>query len=344
MIETDSLQHDLLHDLPPALSGRVRLLVLDLFSGIGGLSIGFRDAGCSVTGVDSEPVSGQVYERCEIGEFIKADLRQVSVPSKADIVVGGPPCRPWAAINQKRRRREHDDHALLGRFFDHILGLMPGAFLMENVPALRSDDTYRRQIQLVQNAGYSTYAQLVRYSDYGAATSRTRLFTVGLRASTTGALEFFRRLQHRRRPPLRVREAIERLREEPRNGVPDHDWSELQSIGNYTERYASGRFGWKKLDYDQPAPSFGSIAKTYILHPESGCNGFPTRVLSVREAMAIIGFGSGVEFPAGVARAKRYQMVANAVSPVVSRAAAVVLIEMLTGAPQAPLTENSAGM
>ncbi len=130
---------------------------------------------------------------------------------------------------------------------------------------------------------------------------------------------------------MTVRDAIFRFRDLERNAIPDHEWSELQTIHKYRERYTSGQYGWRKLEYDQPAPSFGSVAKTYILHPEAGIDGFPERVLSVREVMAIMGFSDAVRFPDGVSRTKRYQMVANSVSPQVSRAIAATVIEVLTG-------------
>jgi site-specific DNA-cytosine methylase len=85
------------------------------------------------------------------------------------------------------------------------------------------------------------------------------------------------------------------------------------------------------LDYDSPAPSFGSVAKTYILHPDAGVEGYPERVLSVREVLAIMGFSDSVRFPEGTARAKRYQMVANSVSPQVSRAVALTTLAVLRG-------------
>ena len=73
------------------------------------------------------------------------------------------------------------------------------------------------------------------------------------------------------------------------------------------------------------------MAKTYILHPEAGVDGFADRVLSVREVLAIMGFGLEVRFPAKTPRARRYQMAANAVSPQVSRAAAAAIYQLLTG-------------
>jgi DNA (cytosine-5)-methyltransferase 1 len=107
----------------------------------------------------------------------------------------------------------------------------------------------------------------------------------------------------------------------------------LKTIDRYEERYRSGRFGWAQLEYDQPAPSFGSVAKTYILHPEAGVNDFVRRVLSVREVLQIMGFDREFRFPPGTSRTARYQMAADAVSPVFSLACARTVRRLLWGDP-----------
>ena len=311
-------QHHL--SFPPPSRSTSSLNVLDLFTGLGGLAAGFREAGFSVVGVDADEVSEAVYRLDSLGEFRKADLSSEMVINDAAVVIGGPPCRPWSNVNQHRRKLEHEEHALLDRFFDHIAEIEPEVFLMENVLALKSDDLYKRRVKELRQTGYSVQARILSYSDYGAATSRKRLFTVGVKNSATGADTFFESLAARTAPAETVRSAIFWARDLPRDAVPDHDWSVLETIWKYDERYRTGRYGWMRLKYDKPAPSFGSIAKTYILHPEAGENDFPMRVLSVRETMSIMGFARTFRFPERTARAKRYLMVANAVSPIVSLA------------------------
>ena len=312
------------------LPGQRRLSVLDLFAGIGGLSLGFAHHGFEVVGVDNEPTAERVFEEMKIGGFRLLDLGEAPPMDRPDILVGGPPCRPWSSVNVVRRRDLHRDYGLLDRFFETVLDASPQAFLMENVPPLAGDPAYGRHLREVEYNGYTVAKEVLRYSDFGAATARRRLFTVGFRDSVTfRAADFFTRLDVLRTAPATVRDAIWWLRDRPRGDPVDHEWSRLRSIDNYRERYESGRFGWKQLGWDEPAPSFGSVSKTYILHPSAGEGDFPARVVSVREVLSIMGFSREFRFPQDTPLSLRYRMAANAVSPVVSRACAAVLGDML---------------
>lgn len=313
-------------------SGGTELEVLDLFAGIGGLSLGFRAAGFSVTGVDNEKVSQELFRVNGIGNAVHRDLLKEMEIRSVPVVVGGPPCRPWSAVNVVRRGEHHEDFELLNRFLAHLLEIRPAAFLMENVPALGSDPEYHRLLRELRWDGYSLASSVLQYSDFGAATRRRRLFTAGFRDSVRwSAEEFFRRLRSRNRPWQPVRGAIEWLRDQPRGSVPDHEWSAVQTIDKYHERYRTGQYGWRQLAWGEPAPSFGSVAKTYILHPSAGEQGFSPRVLSVREVLSIMGFDREFRFPDSTSLTKRYTMAANAVSPIASEACARTIREMLTG-------------
>jgi DNA (cytosine-5)-methyltransferase 1 len=328
------IQGELPITLPPPLGVSSGACVLDLFAGIGGLSSGFGRVGFDVTGVDREPIAATVFESSGFGVARTCDLATDDAFQDAAVLLGGPPCRPWSSVNLQRRRGAHGDHMLLGRFFVHVNEIRPAIFVMENVPALGSDVAYSDGVDALRRSGYNIASTIVRYEEYGAPTRRRRLFTIGIRKSRVGARAFLDELEVTSRTAQRhnVRDAIGWLRDKKCGEVLDHDWSELKSIGNYRHLYESGKYGWARLDYAEPAPSFGSVAKTYILHPESGIAGFDERVVSVREVMAIMGFDLSVAFPAKTSRTKRYQMVANTVSPYVSRAIAGVALYFLTGA------------
>ena len=308
---------------------------LDLFAGIGGLSAGFARAGFAMLGVDSESVATEVYTRSGFGEGRTLRLDSEPCVVHVPVVIGGPPCRPWSAVNVQKRGRAHDDHELLEVFVEHVREIRPQVFVMENVPALGSDDLYRSGmdgLRSLTGSRYDIQRKIIHYDRFGASTRRRRLFTVGVRNSATGASRLFELMDQYQTPARTVRDAIMWLRDRDRGAVPDHDWSELRSIHKYSGHYASGKFGWVRLRYDEPAPSFGSVAKTYILHPEAGIGAFPERVVSVREVLSIMGFRPGeAVFREGTSRGTRYQMAANAVSPVVSAAVARAVRCLLTG-------------
>ena len=159
----------------------------------------------------------------------------------------------------------------------------------------------------------------MNYGDYGAATSRRRLFVIG--AGEPAVLQgILLGLERARSPAATVRDAMGDLEVVPRGGFPDHEWMMVRTIGRYADRYAAGRFGWYRLEWDRPAPSFSSVGKTFILHPSG------ERVISVREVMRIMGFPDAYVFPRGTPLHDRYQMVADAVSPAFSRALAMAIL------------------
>jgi len=304
------------------------LKVLDLFCGAGGLALGFKKAGFEVTGVDISDCAGSTFELNRAGKFIKADLSRESIRERCEVVIGGPPCKPWSAVNTQKRGKNHGDYLLVARFLEHIERLAPKMFLMENVPSLAGDPILQTHIDKLSRQGYSVTGQCVRYSDYGAPISRHRLVVVG--AKDNDAQVFFRMLHRYRKPASTVRAAIWDLRKTGKGDLPDHEWPELKTIGKYRDYYKTRKYGWYVLEWKKPAPSFGNVMKTYILHPDA-FDGGPTRVISVKEASLIMGFSKKFRFPSGYGLGIRYQMVADSVSPVFSRVAARIVSQMLHG-------------
>jgi DNA (cytosine-5)-methyltransferase 1 len=308
---------------------------LDLFCGGGGLSLGFKKAMFHVTGVDVNKAAKETFELNKIGKFVAADLSRESIDGDYDIILGGPPCKPWATINTTRRSSYHPDYKLLTRFFDHVIAQKPRAFLMENVPTLRHRLILKRQLERVDEAGYTFASRSIKYSEFGAPTIRRRLIIFGLRnidrkqdGQPSMAERFFENLSSLRTQPATVRSAIWYLRDKDKNEEPDHQWPELKTIDKYRKFYETGKYGWYVLKWNEPSHSFGNILKTYVLHPDS-FNGGITRVISVREAWRLLGFNKGFRLPEKIGMEMKYQLAVDAVSPRFSWRAARAAKEIL---------------
>ena len=166
--------------------------IVDLFSGVGGLSLGSARAGFAVRGaVDFEPHAINAHRRnfpntkhldIDVSKLTGQDLsRQMGQDGeKITGIVGGPPCQGFSAMG----RRDRDDvrNNSFVDFFRIVSEALPKFFLVENVPGIMQD-TYReireRAYSLVE-ANYEVLSpMLLTASDYGAATNRRRVFFFG---------------------------------------------------------------------------------------------------------------------------------------------------------------------
>ncbi len=335
--------------------------VLDLFCGAGGLASGFAKAGFEVNGVDINPYVVEIFSLNNIGNVQIADLSKdqpeiedrpvpedtnqitkvrgqgehISLPpqdlstisQEFDLIIGGPPCKPWSSVNLTRREDKHPDFFLIPRFFDYVKHYKPPMFLLENVPPAKKIVT--AYLEDLEDLGYSVDLQLVRYSDYGASIARHRIIAIGIQGGE--AADFFQGLLAYRTGAKTVKDAIGYLSSRQKGEIQDHDYPNFQTIEKYRKYYETGKYGWYKLEWEKPAPSFGNVTKTYILHPSSWNNGTPPRVISVKEALLLMGFDREFHFPQGMGMGIRYQMVTDAVSPVFAYAAACAVKEILDG-------------
>lgn len=293
-----------------------RFRVLDLFCGIGGLSYGFSKNRFHVTGADKSERAGVVFREFASPNFINVDLSSKLISGNYDVVVGGPPCRPWSSVNLSKRSEVHRDYHLVERFVQHVINIRPKVFIMENVPALKNDRGFVFQMDKISKLGYSVATTFVKYSDYGASTSRRRLIAVGILNGT--AEMFIEGLEKYTKPPKFLKDTIKEFRYNQMGSPADHIWPNLKTISKYAEKYRTGKYGWRILDWNSPAPSFGNVMKTYILPPDSDPLSPDVRVVSVLEVSRIMGFNHGFTFPEGMHVGERYQMLVDSVSPVFS--------------------------
>jgi DNA (cytosine-5)-methyltransferase 1 len=162
--------------------------VLSLFSGCGGLDLGFEKAGFSI------PVANEydktIWETYEINhpktKLIKGDVRKINdedITEEIDGIIGGPPCQSWSEAGALRGI--DDERGKL--FYDYIRILRskkPKFFLAENVSGMlaeRHKEARENIIKMFKSAGYNVTINLVNAKDYGVAQERERVFYIGFR-------------------------------------------------------------------------------------------------------------------------------------------------------------------
>ena len=180
-------------------------LAVDLFCGAGGLSLGLHRAGFEVVlACDIRPDSiathrhhfGGCSEQCDLSapKVLEGLCRQLNAGGEVALVAGGPPCQPFS---RNIRWRKHDDDVIdqhnelnQGRrelwesFLAVVEGVMPRAFLMENVPDIAQtgdQEVFRGIVSRAEALGYRVHARLVHAWEYGVPQLRPRLFIAGTR-------------------------------------------------------------------------------------------------------------------------------------------------------------------
>lgn len=160
-------------------------VVLDLFAGCGGLSLGFEAAGYRTIGYEMDSAAAETYNKNLIGDCHTAKLDlDFDFPS-ADIVIGGPPCQPFSVGgNQKGIEDARDGFPI---FIDAIKKLKPKIFMFENVRGLLYSNKWYFELILAElrKLGYIIEYKLLNAVNYGVPQNRERLFVLGHRAKFT---------------------------------------------------------------------------------------------------------------------------------------------------------------
>lgn len=171
-----------------------KLIMGDFFSGAGGLSEGFHQAGfTSLFGNDFDEDSGKTYSlnnpeaifyHRPIQDLTANEiLKDVGLePGELDVLVGGPPCQGFS-INAPIRSASDPRNHLFKHYVRIVLeGLQPKVVLFENVPGLLSmGDTLHDVCEAFMRAGYRVKYKLLNAAHYGVPQERWRLLIIGTR-------------------------------------------------------------------------------------------------------------------------------------------------------------------
>lgn len=160
-----------------------KLRLVDLFSGCGGMTLGFQNAGFHVvTAFENWAPAIAVYEK-NFKHPIKAlDLsKKESIKEVAEIapeiIIGGPPCQDFSSAGHRNEKLGRADLTL--NFADIVVKAKPKYFVMENVPRIQKSEILNLITNKFKKAKYGITQIVLDASQCGVPQQRKRFFLIG---------------------------------------------------------------------------------------------------------------------------------------------------------------------
>lgn len=168
---------------------------MDLFCGIGGMSLGFENAGFKIQAAfDKWERAVDVYNNNFEHNAKKIDLNELNDYSifkkyNYDFIIGGPPCQDFSIAGKRDEDLGRADLTIV--FADIISELKPNWFVMENVSRIKSSKTIKVILKILKDADYGLTAKVLDASRCGVPQARKRYFLIGELNGQDGALNYY---------------------------------------------------------------------------------------------------------------------------------------------------------
>ncbi|WP_250121676.1 DNA cytosine methyltransferase [Chroococcidiopsis sp. CCMEE 29] len=306
--------------------------VVSLFSGCGGLDLGFHQAGFNIIWANEYDKS--IWDTYEFNHpDTKLDKRDIRAVQSSEIpncigVIGGPPCQSWSEAGAGRGI--NDSRGQL--FYDYIRILKdkkPLFFLAENVSGILADrhtQAFTNILNQFKDAGYEVTYKLLNAHDFDVPQDRKRVIIVGYREDMGGCFDFPKGGNKN----FTLRDAVYNLNHiEPvrvqgysdikNNKIPNHEYLDSSFSSIYMSRN-------RVRSWDEPSFTIQAGGRHAPIHPQARKmiwlekdkwmfdpkSPKPYRRLSVRECARIQTFPDNFIFKYRHI-ADGYKMVGNAV-------------------------------
>ena len=169
----------------------MKIGVVDLFCGIGGLTFGLQKAGLDViAGIDIDSTCEYAYTHNNSSIFIEKNVSDIKAKDVKNllraydikVLVGCAPCQPFSSHQKDKKKREkHKDWNLLNEYGRLISEVKPQIVSMENVPELQKEKVFTDFLTTLKELKYSISYQVVDASNYGVPQRRKRLILLASR-------------------------------------------------------------------------------------------------------------------------------------------------------------------
>ncbi|MGD6876959.1 DNA cytosine methyltransferase [Bacillus infantis] len=293
--------------------------VISLFSGAGGMDLGFIHAGFDVKwAIDFEPDACETY-RENIGDHIVcADITQVNTDDlpDCDVIIGGSPCQGFSNANRQTNFLDNPKNLMVREYIRIVKDKQPKVFVLENVPRLLTAGEGRFLGEIKEQlSNYHIEVKVMNSVEHGVAQKRRRAILIG---SLIGAIKHPLPLKQ----PLTIRDILNDIDDNLPNqneyraskestiekmklieqGKNVHSLPESYNVSSKTHQNV-----YRRLHLDEPSHTLAHAGKTVMIHPTED------RIISIREAARIQSFPDDFIF-CGTLNSK-YQQLANAVPP-----------------------------
>lgn len=230
--------------------------VIDLFAGVGGMSLGAARAGFDLAAaVELDEIAIRTHAvnfpnschlRWDIGRTTGAALLKAAgmLQGELDGLVGGPPCQGFSDIG--KRASNDPRNSLFGDFFRLVSEMKPRFFVAENVPGIlaeRNEAAMRKALTQVPSGYVILEAREVAANALGAPTLRSRVFFIGYDPKRFGCFDEAKLFPVLKVAPVTVGKALA--------GLPNvrSDWqSEAQGWRQVDPLLSNDRFYKKVID------------------------------------------------------------------------------------------------
>ncbi|MGM0380065.1 MAG: DNA cytosine methyltransferase [Bacillota bacterium] len=166
-----------------------KLRVVDIFSGVGGLSQGFISKNFNIElAIENDKEIAYSYNLNHPGtkvlneDISNINFEQISkkLPS-IDVVIGGPPCQGFSQKGQRLSIKDKRNY-LFQKFINAVIFLKPSYFVLENVPNIltTAKGFFKKEIiEGFEKIGYQVNSEILNASDFGIPQNRKRAFFIG---------------------------------------------------------------------------------------------------------------------------------------------------------------------
>lgn len=237
------------------------LRLISLFSGCGGMDLGFKRAGFDIVFANDFDADAQAIYMLNLGNIDKRDILDVGedeIPT-GDILTAGFPCQPFS--NAGNRKGVHDSRGMLYKECLRIIQKkLPKVIVFENVKGLLSTkyidgrnlaEVIVEDLSTMNGVGYNVTYQLVNAADYGVPQNRQRVLFVGVRKDLGITFKF---PQKQDKSKLTLRHVLDVPQEIPNNV----DWPFSPQALDMVKFIPEGG-SWKDVPYEHLAPRFQRI-------------------------------------------------------------------------------------